>query len=56
MLRLIAAYGETDLLCYRAERPAELAQRQAAAWDPLLDWVAERHGARARGSKGAAPC
>lgn len=43
---LLAAYGETDLLCYRAEGPAELVARQAAAWDPLLDWAAERFGVR----------
>ncbi|SLN38226.1 ATP12 chaperone protein [Pseudoruegeria aquimaris] len=43
---LIAAYGETDLLCYRADGPAELIARQAAAWDPLLDWLDETHGAR----------
>lgn len=43
---LIAAYGETDLLCYRAEGPASLVARQAAAWDPLLDWAAETLGAR----------
>lgn len=35
----IAPYGGTDLLCYRAEAPAELAARQAAAWQPLLDWA-----------------
>lgn len=43
---LITAYGETDLLCYRAEGPDSLVQRQAAAWDPLLDWAAEALGAR----------
>ena len=37
---LLAAYGESDLLCYRAERPVELVARQAAAWDPLIDWCA----------------
>jgi len=37
---LLAAYGETDLLCYRAHSPVELVDRQAAAWDPLLDWAA----------------
>lgn len=36
---LIAAYGETDLLCYRAPEPKELVERQNAAWDPLLDWA-----------------
>jgi len=40
-----ALYGETDLLCYRAEAPQELVQRQAEAWDPLLAWSAEALGA-----------
>lgn len=34
------AYAETDLLCYRAEQPRALAERQAAVWQPLLDWAA----------------
>lgn len=37
---LLAAYGGTDLLCYRATGPQELIARQAAAWDPLLHWAA----------------
>ncbi|MCE2747402.1 MAG: ATPase [Rhodobacter sp.] len=37
---LLAAYGDTDLLCYRADGPAELVLRQARAWDPLLAWSA----------------
>ncbi|WP_375691617.1 ATP12 family chaperone protein [Pseudooceanicola sp. LIPI14-2-Ac024] len=43
---LLSAYGDSDLLCYRADAPQELAERQAAAWDPLLDWAAETFGAR----------
>lgn len=39
----LAVYGESDLLCYRAERPAELIARQQAAWDPLLDWARARY-------------
>ncbi len=42
----IAAYGGSDLLCYRAEYPEALIMRQAACWDPLLSWCAERFGAR----------
>lgn len=42
----IAAYGEADLLCYRAPHPQALADRQAEAWDPWLDWAERRHGAR----------
>ncbi|MCE2510673.1 MAG: ATPase [Alphaproteobacteria bacterium] len=38
-------YATMDLLCYRAEAPALLAQRQAEAWQPLLDWAAKRHRA-----------
>jgi chaperone required for assembly of F1-ATPase len=41
--RGLAAYGESDLLYYRADRPARLAARQAAAWDPLLDWARARY-------------
>lgn len=36
----VAAYGEHDLLCYRAGAPADLAARQQAEWQPLLDWAA----------------
>lgn len=36
---MLAEYGGTDLICYRAAAPAELAGRQAAGWDPLLRWA-----------------
>jgi chaperone required for assembly of F1-ATPase len=39
----LGAYGETDLLYYRAEAPDELVRRQEAAWDPLLDWARKRY-------------
>ena len=42
----VAAYAGTDLLCYRAHEPFDLVQRQQHAWQPLLDWAAEAHGAR----------
>ena len=53
--RMVAAYGETDLLCYRAEGPAELVRRQREAWDPLLDWAAERFAARLHPTAGVVP-
>lgn len=43
---MLAAYGDSDLLCYRAESPEELVARQAEQWDPLLHWAAETFGAR----------
>ena len=42
---LIAAYGGSDLLCYRAKGPEALVRAQAEAWDPLLDWAARSYGA-----------
>jgi chaperone required for assembly of F1-ATPase len=36
----LAAYAAHDLVCYRAEAPADLAARQQAQWQPLLDWLA----------------
>ena len=41
-----ARYAGTDLVCYRADGPERLVARQAAAWDPLLDWIDETYGAR----------
>lgn len=38
---MLAAYGESDLLCYRAEGPDDLVALQSAGWDPLLKWAAE---------------
>jgi chaperone required for assembly of F1-ATPase len=42
----LSTYAGTDLLCYRAEAPASLAERQHQAWQPWLDWAAEVFGAR----------
>ncbi len=43
---MLAAYGDSDLLCYRAEAPEELVERQTKNWDPLLDWAHARYDAR----------
>lgn len=42
----VAKYLGTDLLCYRADRPEGLVERQARAWDPILAWAREQFGAR----------
>ena len=39
----LAAYGESDLLCYRAEAPQRLVDRQAETWDPILAWARRRY-------------
>jgi chaperone required for assembly of F1-ATPase len=42
----IAAYADSDLVCYRASEPEALALRQAAAFDPVLDFAERAFGAR----------
>lgn len=37
----LAAYGESDLLCYRAP-DQDLAAAEAAAWNPILAWAEAR--------------
>ncbi len=43
---MLADYGDSDLLCYRATHPQALVSRQAQAWDPLLAQAADALGAR----------
>jgi chaperone required for assembly of F1-ATPase len=51
----IAKYGETDLVCYRAWHPPALVLRQHRVWQPLVEWVAERYGARLDVTEGIVP-
>ena len=55
VVAMLAAYGESDLLCYRAEGPEALVERQRAGWDPLLAWSAEALGADLCTSVGVMP-
>ena len=38
----LAAYADGDALAYRADHPDDLVQRQAATWNPILDWAEQR--------------
>jgi chaperone required for assembly of F1-ATPase len=42
----VAAYVDTDLVCYRAAEPFELVRRQHHAWQPVLDWLSAAYGVR----------
>lgn len=44
-----------DLMFYRAETPTSLVERQAAAWDPVLNWFADGHGAAFKITAGIMP-
>lgn len=51
----VVGYAGSDLLCYRADSPDDLALLQRRAWQPLLDWAAERWGARLAVGAGVVP-
>jgi chaperone required for assembly of F1-ATPase len=46
LVEQVVGYGACDLLCYRVAAPHALVERQAAAWQPMLDWAAARYGIR----------
>lgn len=50
----ILAFANSDLICYRADAPAELVARQRAAWDPLIDWVSGAYDAKFKTGAGIA--
>lgn len=41
---MLSDYGDSDLICYRADSPAGLVTRQAEQWDPLVAWVQDTYG------------
>ena len=43
VIRQLAQYGESDLLCYRAERPDDLITLQNKRWQPILDWMEQTY-------------
>ena len=51
----IAKYAGSDLVCYRAEGPEGLVERQCRAWDPILEWARETLGARFEVATGIMP-
>src|SRR5690606_31007079 len=42
----IVRFAGTDMLCYRADSPAGLVERQRAGWDPIIRWAADARDAR----------
>jgi chaperone required for assembly of F1-ATPase len=49
---MLAEYGDSDLLCYRADSPVELVQRQTDLWDPALEWAASELNVRLQTRRG----
>jgi len=48
----VAAYAGSDVLCYLAEHPAALIERQQAAWGPWRDWAAKELGVELHTAEG----
>ncbi|CCQ74565.1 ATP12 family chaperone protein [Magnetospira sp. QH-2] len=48
----LVQYAGTDLLCYRAEAPSDLVERQNETWNPLLDWLEATYGAGLKTTSG----
>jgi chaperone required for assembly of F1-ATPase len=55
VVQQVAAYAGTDLVCYRATHPPELAARQQAVWQPLVDWAVLRFDAPLEITAGVIP-
>lgn len=51
----VARYAGSDLLCYLAEAPRVLAEREAALWGPWLSWSEQALGVKLLPSIGIAP-
>lgn len=51
----VAAYAETDLVCYRAPSPAGLVVMQSRSWQPLVDWSKQAYGASLKVTEGVLP-
>jgi chaperone required for assembly of F1-ATPase len=46
VLEDILRFASSDLLCYRAETPQGLVDRQNEHWNPIIDWARSALGAR----------
>jgi chaperone required for assembly of F1-ATPase len=51
----VANFADTDLVCYRADHQLELAARQQAVWQPLIDWATLRFDAPLTVTAGVIP-
>ena len=55
VVEAIVRNASTDLLCYRARQPVELAEKQFATWQPLLDWASAKLGVPLKVTEGILP-
>ncbi|MBZ9740474.1 MULTISPECIES: ATP12 family chaperone protein [unclassified Mesorhizobium] len=46
VLEDVLRFASSDMLCYRADAPQGLVERQNEQWDPVIDWARASLGAR----------
>jgi chaperone required for assembly of F1-ATPase len=51
----LLAYGDSDLICYLAEGPRELIERQARSWGEIHAWIKQDYGVELELSAGIMP-
>ena len=51
----VAAFGGSDLLCYRVSEPVELVDAHARVWNPYLDWAKQAYGIALKTTVGIMP-
>src|SRR3546814_11224281 len=51
----IAGFAGTDLVCYRAPAPVDLAERHARTWQPLIEWTCATFAADLDVTEGISP-
>ena len=52
LINRICAYAQSDVLCYRVDKPIDLAERQEIEWQPILDWLSASRGIDLRVTSG----
>jgi len=55
LIETLMSHADADVICYRADHPADLTKRQAAAWDPILEWLSTTHAITLRSTSGLMP-
>ena len=51
----VLRYAGSDLICYRADEPEALIERQQRHWQPLVDWLEQEFGAALAVTSGLMP-
>lgn len=51
----LLTYVDADTLCFRAQHPTDLRERQQRQWQPALDWLEREHGIALVSTEGLMP-